>query len=297
VKEGYEMTAVLRLEKMNEKTRGEVLELVSRCNAHDGTRSELKIDEGINFHPDMATTFLIYEGETLESFMHLMAITATEIEISGYTLPEARGKGHFKALREAVFREARRLGYHKAVYVIDTNSLEGLEWTKKKHLTYEYTEVSMFLANPSIKEKINDKIHCRVLEKAGLPLALDIHNKIFDLDPVAAEGYLNRLLEDPQRHFHIFYYEETPIGLGGIQYGDDRAILFGVGILKDYRGRGYSRQLMQRLMGKIKEQGISRILLEVNQDNQVAYEAYKKLGFIDAYAMSYYSETIPSSES
>ncbi|OPL09366.1 MAG: hypothetical protein AVO33_00675 [delta proteobacterium ML8_F1] len=286
------MSQVLRFGKLNEKIKEEVLEVVRECNQYDGTRSELKIDETINYYDEMATTFLIYEGETLESFMHVMAITANEIEISGYTRPGARGKGHFKALREAVFNEARAFGYTKAVYVIDTSSLEGLGWTKKKMLAYEFTEVTMVLANPSIKEKINPGIHCNLMTAKSLTTALEIHERVFDLEGNATEKYLTNLLKNPQREFYIFYLDETPFGLGGIAYEASGAVLFGVGILKDFRGKGYSKQLMQRLMEKIKKKGISRILLEVDQDNQVAYEAYKKLGFIDAYAMSYFSEPI-----
>ncbi len=53
-----------------------------------------------------------------------------------------------------------------------------------------------------------------------------------------------------------------------------------IGVLPDYRGKGYGKELLQQVVNALKENsGIKNIHLEVVKDNLIAINLYKELGF------------------
>jgi RimJ/RimL family protein N-acetyltransferase len=53
-----------------------------------------------------------------------------------------------------------------------------------------------------------------------------------------------------------------------------------IGILKDYRGRGYGAKLFQKMEQWARESGITRLELTVMTENEQACHLYEKIGFI-----------------
>jgi ribosomal protein S18 acetylase RimI-like enzyme len=55
--------------------------------------------------------------------------------------------------------------------------------------------------------------------------------------------------------------------------------VLGMGIIASHRGKGIGKALMQATLDKAKERGLTRIELELREDNITALELYKKFGF------------------
>ena len=53
-----------------------------------------------------------------------------------------------------------------------------------------------------------------------------------------------------------------------------------MGIVRDYRGIGLGKKLMQIVLDKGREMGLTRVELDVREDNETAIEMYKKFGFV-----------------
>ncbi|MDW2797229.1 GNAT family N-acetyltransferase [Clostridium boliviensis] len=53
-----------------------------------------------------------------------------------------------------------------------------------------------------------------------------------------------------------------------------------IGILKDYRGRGYGTMLFEEMEKWAKESGITRLELTVVSENEQARHLYEKMGFV-----------------
>jgi ribosomal protein S18 acetylase RimI-like enzyme len=53
-----------------------------------------------------------------------------------------------------------------------------------------------------------------------------------------------------------------------------------MGIRKEYRGIGLGKKLMQIVLDKGKEMGLTRVELDVREDNTNAIKLYEKFGFI-----------------
>ncbi|WP_431050061.1 GNAT family N-acetyltransferase [Roseateles sp. L2-2] len=54
----------------------------------------------------------------------------------------------------------------------------------------------------------------------------------------------------------------------------------GVGLLPAYRGQGVGRRLLAACLAKAKQNGITRVELEVRADNQHAIGLYERMGFV-----------------
>ncbi|MBN2260038.1 MAG: GNAT family N-acetyltransferase [Clostridiales bacterium] len=278
--------------QLNQQTIKDIYHVVDKCNQHDKTRGKVKIDDSINYYPEMKSLFLLYEDNQLVSFMKLFSVFPSTVEISGYTLPEFRGRGYFKILREKVIEESIKYNYKKITFVIDSASIEGLEWTRKKSLLYENTEVTMKLANYS--KNLSGDLEGKLIlcEFDSLDEMLSLNNQIFTMEADSAYKYLKKVIEYPNKELYFLKESGLNVGMGGIYYTNDTAVLFGIGILKEHRKKGYSKKIVSALIEKAKAHHYSDIELEVDQDNLTAYSLYKNIGFIETSSMCYFSESI-----
>jgi ribosomal protein S18 acetylase RimI-like enzyme len=59
-------------------------------------------------------------------------------------------------------------------------------------------------------------------------------------------------------------------------------------VLKEYRGKRVGRQLMDAIINEAKKRGCERITLEVREDNKIAQNLYKSMGFKDTEPKMFY---------
>ena len=65
--------------------------------------------------------------------------------------------------------------------------------------------------------------------------------------------------------------------------------LMRIAVLPEYRGRGYSRKLMERLEESARAAGAQELTLEVRESNEAALHLYKSCGFrVEAVRKDYY---------
>lgn len=58
------------------------------------------------------------------------------------------------------------------------------------------------------------------------------------------------------------------------------AEIYSIAIPTEFEGKGYGRLLLESLENRLKEQGITKVLLEVDEKNTKAKRLYEKNGFI-----------------
>ncbi|HWR62086.1 MAG TPA: GNAT family N-acetyltransferase [Clostridia bacterium] len=69
--------------------------------------------------------------------------------------------------------------------------------------------------------------------------------------------------------------------LNGCRKWDERLTVYdlGTGVIPEYRRKGLTTSLFQKVLEKIRHEGVEQYLLEVIQQNTAAYELYSKKGF------------------
>ena len=73
---------------------------------------------------------------------------------------------------------------------------------------------------------------------------------------------------------------ETVLGYVGSQTVLDSTDILNVAVSPDHRGRGIGRALLTELEQRLRQQGVTEVLLEVRPSNAPAIALYTSLGFV-----------------
>lgn len=75
--------------------------------------------------------------------------------------------------------------------------------------------------------------------------------------------------------------DDEVIGYAGTWISFEEAQITNVAIVPEYRGNGNGRAMMEELICRVKEKGVTAMTLEVRPSNAVALGLYESLGFKD----------------
>lgn len=93
---------------------------------------------------------------------------------------------------------------------------------------------------------------------------LDVMTRVFDLDLDASK---------------IAFHDGEPVGLGNLALRGADAWIGGVGVVTSARRNGIGEILMRALHQEAAARGVTRVWLEVIEQNEAAYRLYDKLGY------------------
>lgn len=129
---------------------------------------------------------------------------------------------------------------------------------------------------------INREILLRPLEEQDCVAMSDIHATGFD--PAWGTEDMMGLL----RQNNVFGYlaletgpltRNRPVGFVLLRHAADEAEILTIAVAAQTRGRGVGRKLMAESLRKLYADRISRLILEVDENNQSALHLYRQLGF------------------
>ena len=78
------------------------------------------------------------------------------------------------------------------------------------------------------------------------------------------------------------------IGMGGVSFEQDGAYIFGFGIIPKYQGKGHGKAMLKLMLKDLIEKNVEKIMIDVNSENEKAYNLYKKYGFEVQTAFEYF---------
>ena len=95
------------------------------------------------------------------------------------------------------------------------------------------------------------------------------------------------------KSFRFFKLDDDgkTVGYGGIMTVLDESDVVNIAVLPEYRGRGYGKMLLSRLLSEAKNMGAALVHLEVRQSNIPAISLYESFGFeADGVRKNYYTK-------
>lgn len=259
------------------------------CNAQDNLKSNTFLDNSMNFNKEIKSLFLAYEEDKLVSFLNIFIPTSKEGEISACTLPEYRHKGYFKALFKEAVQELNKYKVDDVLLVLEDKAEAAKSIAINLGAKYDFSEyllrftgdANLQLIPPSSIKVLEAKIeHLEAMVK----LAQATFNDSYE----DAKAMINNAFETEGRKQYIIKLEENIIGMAGASFEEGEASIFGVGILPEYRGKGYSKILLNEVIKDIYINHTKSITLEVNSSNNIAFNLYTKNGFTIDNAFHYY---------
>lgn len=264
------------------------------CKKHDGLKTEFPLDASLNFDSTMKSVMVLYEGETLASILSIFAPTSDQAEFSAMTLPQFRQRGFFNLLYFRAVGEVRKFGVGKILLVCERDSDTGFEAVSAHAAKLDHTEYVLKFASEDtafLTETPNPLTISRCTENEIETLA-SLSSVIFEESTEDAHNFVTHALETAGRAQYLIKLDDKDIGMVSVFSENGDATIYGVGLLPEYRGKGYGRQLLYLTIQTILKSGIKNIRIEVDSTNQIAYKLYTTSGFAAESTVDYYSKKI-----
>ena len=291
--------------------------LEEACINFDHATLKLELDYKLsaaksqNFQGEEMNEFLCYDKDRLVGYVGVLSFGGSEPEVCGMVDPQYRRQGIFEGLLELVKLERSKRQLPSMLILTDRNSNAGQAFVKKLEPVLEHTEYEMFLKLPWEINLTDDMKKGIRLRKATNKDADEVtrQNAIYfkqeagatgeqsGSDPGAAEASeaaLERRImpeEEEERGMTIYLAEvgdQTTIGKIHLDYRIGQGGIFGLGILPEYRNKGYGRALLLSGIEVLLQEGAEEVYLQVNAVNENALKLYLSCGFEVTSTMDYY---------
>nr|WP_312576093.1 GNAT family N-acetyltransferase [Sedimentibacter sp.] len=277
-------------EYIGEKEYEDIYALKEICTKIDNTALKLELDFKINKTKKESTEnfneFMFYDNNILIGYIGICDFGGQTLELNGMVHPDYRRNGVFTKIFSLVKDELNKRNEKNVLLLSDSDSIAGINFIKKTGGIYEHSEYEMFLKKDFVQEKISGYVE---LKNATIDDAKEIayQNSIyFDIE------YNGEVFSMPEERELSFIYmaviNNIVIGKVHVEINKGMGGIYGLGVLPEYRSKGYGRQILLMAIEKLKEQNSKEIMLQVEIKNKNALNLYKSCGFEEISVMDYY---------
>lgn len=264
------------------------------CEETDKVALKLELDykliraEGKKRKLNCINEFMYCDEDKLIGYIGICHFGGDAVEVNGMVHPEYRRMGVFKKLFSLVKDEWSKKEIPKMLLLSDNNSISGLEFIKTTGAEYTHTEYEMFLRNNAKQNEPSKEV---ILRKATNMDAREItrQNSIYFNIELREEDI--SMPEEEEKFGSTTYMAEVNNKIvGKVRLNVEEGVggIYGLGILPEYRGKGYGREMLSLAVEKLKEKDIKDIMLQVEAKNKKALNLYKSCGFEETTTMNYY---------
>lgn len=273
---------------LSEKAIKEVLNLEEVCIDHDNLRGSVFLDSSLNFDHRIKGFYLLYKNGELISMLSMFIPTKREAEITAYTLPKFRGKGYFKSLLVKAVEELRKFNIPDILFVCESPSISGKQAIEFLNGEYEHTEYFMRLDKTRYACLNAYRLSLLKAEQKDLEKAIAANMRVFDDSYEESKSLIKNCFESETREQYLAVLCEEIIGVGSANLEGEDVSVFGFGLVPEYRGKGFGKELIHLMVDSLWQRGRTEITIEVDSENTNAFELYKKIGFRIEVAYEYF---------
>ena len=280
---------------LDEGQEEQIRELEELCNASEKPplQSYVYLASDANKNPSQDCFYLLYEDGMLVSFLSVFA-PRQEAEISAFTHPDYRRRGYFSALLERMRSQWKDLT--QLLFVAEPVSKSAQAVLKRLGASYDFSEYMMYYgANPAKRQPSGQNhsnsalLKLRKVTPSDRSVMTGLYASIFSMKEKDASDWFDRLMEEPSVSVFQGMLGDTVVGVAGLSDEGDRMTLFGMGVKKALRGRGYGRELLQLVLEYwSKHYGEKELLVECDSHSSRAVSLFKRHGFLVATQFDYY---------
>lgn len=242
--------------------------------------------------------FMYFDGEQLIGYIGICYFGGAAMEINGMVHPDYRRQGIFSKLLKLAISECKGRNAGSILALCDNKSVSGLRFLDTVGAVYQSSEFEMYLnqeAYENIQKQTNGIIFRKATNEDVREIARQDHIYFGDdLDEENEADAENGIIlpEDEEKRGNIVYLtqvEDNVIGkvklelIKGITGG-----IYGLGVLPEYRSKGYGRAILLKSIEKLKEAKATEIMLQVATENSKALNLYQSCGFQETSRMDYF---------
>lgn len=264
------------------------------CIRHDETSLKLELDYKLSVSSPKAmekvyiNEFMFREEGILVGYLGICDFGGSEIELNGMVHPDYRRKGVFSKLFSLASAEWQNRNSSTMLLLTDKNSQVGTNFIKSTGASYNHSEYDMVLnMDKDIKRRLNTvrlrKSTADDAEEAARQNLIYFNMEFTEEDNVeTTDGSYSNIT-------YIAEENSTSVGKVRTELNNGRGGIFGLGVLPEFRGKGYGREILTMAIEELKKNKAGEIFLQVLTDNSNALNLYKSCGFEERYTMEYYA--------
>lgn len=292
-------------EYLDENDYKDIHSLAEACRKHDNVTLKLEIEYKLSLANEKSgkinsiNEFMYYDNDELIGYLGICDFGGDTIEVNGMVHPKYRRQGIFKKLYSYVETEWMNRNKSRMLLLSDHDSISGLEFIKLTKAKQEHSEYEMYLTGDVKEYNSNNVLLRKATNSDGKEIARQ--NTIYfgdEIDEMNSE--CNDILsnedefllpeEEEKRGFTIYMalVQDKIIGKVHVELQGDAGGIYGLGVLSEYRGRGFGREILLQAIGKLKEKNAKSVMLQVATKNAKALKLYKSCGFVKKSIMDYY---------
>lgn len=229
---------------LSKDQKKEIEELQKICNDIENLESKVFLSNEINFDKTLPCFFLAYEDDKLISFLTTFIPQKQEAEISAFTHPDYRRQGHFYELLEKAMKILKNAEVSNILFLIEPNSKCGKK-VLKKYPSAKWNRSEYTLSNKNKKiVSVSQDLNLKLVSAENKAICLKLTEEIFNMSEGKNENFIQNAIESPDREAYIVYCSQEPIGTFNLNYEDNTAFIYGLGISPYYQQKGYGKKCL-----------------------------------------------------
>jgi ribosomal protein S18 acetylase RimI-like enzyme len=277
--------------QLNYREYEDIKSLREYCVKNDNITLKLELDykfidksENLN----KINEFMFYDDGTLIGYIGICQFGGETLEVNGMVHPEYRRMGVFSRLFSLVKEEWDKRSSRDMYLLSDHQSLPGLEFIKRTGAYYDNSEYEMFLKGDPINSSDLNELRLRKATNKDVNEIARQNAIYFDVDPEKVDLLLPEEEANRGVDIYIAEFENAVIGKVHLEVSDGIGGIYGLGVLPEYRNRGYGREILIKSVELLKAKQLNEIMLQVAVKNKNALRLYKSCGFEVTSTMDYY---------
>ncbi len=215
----------------------------------------------------------------------------TAFEVTAAVLPEFRKRGVFRTLFTAAVEEARLRAAKELLLVSYPGSPDGSEVVRHLALPYKSSEYRMEATWETIPLLPDSRLVLEPVITVNVATLSHLLTISFGDSDWNVPSALVQELAKPGKRYFLAKWDDVVIGQIGVIAPDHNVYIQAVGIVPEWRRRGYGRRLLSATMQMLLAEGRTHFSLDVAADNRQALSLYQGVGFHETTAYDYY--TVP----
>jgi len=278
---------LVKKQGLSEAELNEIKKLLIFCQEYDHQKLKINWNFLYTRSPEETSDFCYYANQKLVGYLPLDGF-GSDFEITGMVHPDHRRKGIFNLLVKEAQLEAGRRKASELLLVVGKASVAGQAFAKTYGTQYDFSEYRLELSAPDFHPVPTPDIRLEQASNSDLDLLTRIHALNFGETEEENRAMVKLEVEEANSRVYIAQLGAVAVGKIGAVGENGRAYIRGVGIIPEYRGFGYGRQLLSGIISKLIAEGQTYFELDVETKNSNALSLYLSRGFKEANAFDYF---------
>jgi ribosomal protein S18 acetylase RimI-like enzyme len=282
----YTRQGLVKKQVLTEAEILEVRQLVDLCNQYEQLHMRIFWSNLRTRSGDEQKDMLYYQDDQLVAYLTLDGWGGSDRELVGMVHPAYRRRGIFSDLFQAAREECTRLSIPQVILVCERASVSGKAFVQYVGAHLELSEHEMWLDTFQERGVFDDHVSFKHATMNDLNALVAVQEKSFGIPELLSRQSLARRLQEPTCRVFLATFGESsvgcdePLGILRLQEENEAIGIYGFGIIPDYRGRGYGRQMLEEAIRLVRSEGQKPIMLDVDTTNAPALSLYLSCGFV-----------------